>query len=176
MTEIPQIETERLILRAPKEADFAEMQDSLAKERMRFIGGPFDALGVWRTLLGLLGHWSLRGFGMWSLEHKDTGKFAGSVGFLLHFDWPEAELGWNVHHTFEGQGIAYEAAIAARFYGETHFNLSKVISFIDPENTRSARLAKRLGASFEKPYILRGQECHIYRHPKSSDHQKEVLK
>ena len=56
MSAIPVIETDRLRLRAPSEADFAQMQEYLGQERIVFIGGPFDAVGVWRTLLGMLGH------------------------------------------------------------------------------------------------------------------------
>ena len=54
MSAIPVIETDRLRLRAPSEADFAQMQEYLGQERIVFIGGPFDAVGVWRTLLYLL--------------------------------------------------------------------------------------------------------------------------
>ena len=175
MSAIPVIETDRLRLRAPSEADFAQMQEYLGQERMVFIGGPFDAVGIWRTLLGMLGHWSLRGFGFWNIEHKETGQLAGAVGFLHHFDWPEPELGWNVHHDFEGQGIAFEAASAAQAYGEECLNLSQVISFIDPQNTRSAELAKRLGATFERKHSLRGKACHIYRHPKHTPHQQKAF-
>jgi RimJ/RimL family protein N-acetyltransferase len=173
MIDIPRIQTERLILRAPLESDLPAMNDYLSKDRMSFIGGPFDDVSAWRALLGTLGHWNLRGFGFWHLEHRESGKMAGAVGFLHHFDWPETELGWNVHHDFEGQGIAHEAALAARKYGQAHLNLDGVISFIDPANTRSAALAKRLGATFEKTYCLRGHDCHIYRHPQSDPQQPE---
>ena len=90
---------------------------------------------------------------------------AGAVGFIHHFDWPETELGWNVHHDFEGAGVAHEATLIAQPPGATHLNINGVISSLDPANTRSAALAKRLGATFEKTYFLKEYECHVYRHP-----------
>ena len=166
MVVIPQLETERLLLRAPRESDFEAMQDYLALERTKFIGGPYDETATWRTLLSMLGHWQLKGYGFWQIEHWQTGRLAGAVGFINHFDWPEPELGWSVHHDFEGQGIAYEAALAARAFGESALGLTQVVSFIVPENTRSAALAHRLGATLEKSMTIRGTECDVYRHPK----------
>ena len=98
MVVVPQLETERLLLRAPRESDCEAMQDYLALERTKFIGGPYDETATWRTLLSMLGHWQLKGYGFWQIEHRQTGRLAGAVGFINHFDWPEPELGWSVHH------------------------------------------------------------------------------
>lgn len=166
MVVIPELQTERLILRAAREDDFDTMKDYLSRDRTKFIGGPHNELGTWRVLLNMLGHWHLKGYGLWQIEHRKTGRLAGSAGFFNPFDWPEPELGWNVHHDFEGQGIAYEAALVARSYGETTLGLKEVVSFIVPENTRSAALAHRLGATIEKSMTIRGTECDVYRHPK----------
>jgi RimJ/RimL family protein N-acetyltransferase len=93
----------------------------------------------------------------------------GACGFIFREGWDEPELGWNLHDGYEGKGYAFEAASAARAYGAKHFDLSGVISYIDPVNRRSIALAKRLGATFERKTSLLGQEADIYRHPKSGD-------
>ncbi len=168
MLSIPEIKTERLLLRAPREDDFKTMKEYMTLERAKFIGGPYDEISTWNDLLKNLGHWCLRGYGFWHIEHLGKFCMAGAVGFLHHFDWPEPELCWNVHHAFEGQGIAYEAALAARRYSADKLNLNGVVSFIDPINTRSVRLAHRLGAKLESRIKLRGNDYDAYRHPVSS--------
>lgn len=164
MIVISSIETKRLTLRAPLESHLPSMNDCLSKGHMSFIGGPFDDVGTWRALLASLDHWHMRGFGFWHIEHRKSGKMARVMSIIYHFDWPETELGWDAHHDFEGKGVAYEAAFTAQPYRETHLNISGVIRFIDPANTRSAALAKRLGATFEKTHFLREYECHAYNH------------
>ena len=169
---IPSIETKRLTFNAPLERHLPAMNDYFLKDRISVIGGPFEDLGKWRAILASLGHWHLRGFGFWHVEHRESGKIAGAVGFLHHFDWPEPELGWNVHYDFEDKGVAYKAALTAQLYGETHLSTNGVISFIDFSNTRSPGLAKRLRAVFEKTHFLVEYECHVYRHPLGEQPQK----
>jgi RimJ/RimL family protein N-acetyltransferase len=47
---------------------------------------------------------------------------------------------------FEGRGIAQEAARAALDWTWAHTGLASLVSYIDPRNHRSIRLAERLGA------------------------------
>ena len=65
---------------------------------------------------------------------------------IFNDGWDEPELGWHIYDGFEGKGYAYQATIAARRYSARHFGLDRVISYIDPENTRSVALAERLDA------------------------------
>ena len=97
---------------------------------------------------------------------KAEGTPCGGGGILGHEGWREAELGWRRYEGFEGQGVGDEAVVAARAYAAQHFDIDSPISHIDPENTRSLVLAKRLGARFEREDKLLGHPCHVYRHPK----------
>ncbi|WP_204115584.1 GNAT family N-acetyltransferase [Shimia biformata] len=163
---IPVIETDRLILRGPKESDFEAFNAFGESERAKHIGGPYPRFRNWGGFLTTFGHWALRGYGMWMLEDKATGTPAGRVGMIYHESWDEPELGWQVYDGYEGKGIAFEAATAARDYAARHFGLDGVVSYIDPANTRSVALAKRLGAAFEREGTVLGHSCHVYRHPK----------
>ncbi|MGR3469083.1 MAG: GNAT family N-acetyltransferase, partial [Shimia sp.] len=60
---IPTLHTERLILRALNEDDFAPLAAFYADDRSRFVGGPKDADQTWRILATEIGHWTLRGYG-----------------------------------------------------------------------------------------------------------------
>lgn len=167
--DIPTVETERLILREARESDLDEIAIFMASERSHFIGGPLDRANCWRLISSHFGHWLLRGYGMWHIHHKTDDLMIGACGFIFREGWDEPELGWNVHGGYEGKSIAFEAATAARAYGAKHFNLDGVISYLDPANTRSIALAKRLGATFEREGTLLGHDVHVYRHPKLGD-------
>ncbi len=166
--EIPVIETGRLILREPRMADFEAHAAFLTSGRAQFVGGPLDRAQAWRGFSSGIGHWILLGFGMWTIEEKATRQPAGRVGILNPEGWPEPELGWHVYDGFEGRGIAHEAALAARRAAGTYFGIFAPISCIVPENTRSRRLAERLGATVEREGEVLGQPCLVYRHPREA--------
>lgn len=163
---IPVIETERLILREPQDQDFDAIVRFAASDRTQFVGGKQSSWEAWRGHLATIGHWVTRGYGMWIVEDRETGQPAGRVGFLNHVGWQEPELGWQVFEGFEGRGIAYEAALAAREAGARHFGLNGVISYIHRDNIRSLKLAARLGATVESEGELLGNPVLIHRHPK----------
>ena len=71
---IPTIETERLILRAPHEGDLDAQAAFFQSDRSAAFGGPSDRSDVWRALMRGAGHWVIRGYGMWYIEDKATGK------------------------------------------------------------------------------------------------------
>lgn len=163
--DIPVIETERLILREPRMGDLSAFAAFMASDRARFVGGPVVSdHAAWDGLRGMLGHWLLRGHGWWTAEERETGAVAGRLGIGHHIDWPEPELGWHLFDGFEGRGLASEAALSARRWWTGRGN-SAPISLIRPDNTRSIRLAERLGAVLEREINLRGEPCLVYRHP-----------
>lgn len=164
--QIPLVETDRLILRGPREEDFEAHVAFMASDRSHFVGGPQDRWNSWKGLLGQFGHWALRGYGFWTIADRASDAPLGKCGFLYNDGWSEPELGWHVYAEAEGKGIAFEAVTAARAYGAKAFGLDGTISHIAPDNTRSRRLAERLGATYERDGEIVDTACHIYRHPK----------
>lgn len=164
---IPVIETDRLILRGPCEDDFEAFAEFGASDRSKFVGGPYTRHRSWGGFLATYGHWALRGYGMWMVQDRASGDTAGRIGMIFNDGWDEPELGWHIFDGFEGRGLAYEGAKAARDHAAAHQGLDGVISYIDPDNTRSVALAKRLGAFRESDGMVAGHPCHIYRHPKA---------
>ena len=77
---IPTLETERLVLRAPTEADFPPFRDFYAGPRSHFVGGPLTAEMAWRMLAMEIGHWWLKGFGRFIVAERATGTPVGLVG------------------------------------------------------------------------------------------------
>lgn len=165
-TPIPTLETDRLILREPQAKDFAPFAEFYASDRAKFVGGPLTPEGSWRMLATEIGHWSLKGFGRWIVEHKDTGAAVGLVGLFEPEGWPEPEIGWDLFNGFEGQGFATEAALAARSYAYDVLGWTTTISLVKPENTASAAVAHRMGARQDGVFTHeRHGALNIWRHP-----------
>ncbi len=77
------LETPRLLLRQFRESDWdAYAQMSADAEVMRYIGTGVTLTRdeSWRSIANFLGHWQLRGYGMYAIESKESGEFVGRVG------------------------------------------------------------------------------------------------
>lgn len=144
---IPRLETERLILREWRNADFEPLAAFLADpEVMRYLGGhTLPRNDAWRNMARTIGHWYLRGFGVWAVERKEDGAFIGRIGLINPEGWPGLEVGWTLGRAFWGKGYATEAAIASMNYGFLTQPVPRLISVIDPANKASQAVAKRIG-------------------------------
>ncbi|MEM6889566.1 MAG: GNAT family N-acetyltransferase [Pseudomonadota bacterium] len=163
---IPTIETERLILRAPVEADVAPFAAFYASDASAFVGGPLPDYEVWRYVAQVLGHWALKGFGRWMVEEKATTGAIGLIGLHAPLDWPEPEVGWMLW-SGNGKGYATEAAFAARAYAYEMVGLTTLISSISDGNENSMRVARRMGAVKEPEDYIHPKygAMQIWRHP-----------
>lgn len=84
--------------------------------------------------------------------------------------FPEWELGWFVYPEFEGKGYAHEAAAALLTWAKEVRRLPSLVSYVDPQNVRSASLATRLGAVLDRKAARPAPEDLVYRHyPKQQD-------
>lgn len=145
-TDIPVIETERLVLRAPMRSDFDLLAEIYASDRARYMGGPFSRRDAWRFWCAAVASWMLCGFGYWTVEQRRTNGLVGFVGLAQPIENPERELGWEIRADYEGQGYAFEAAAAARDHAFEALGWETLVSYVDPGNARSIALAERLGA------------------------------
>ncbi len=160
---IPVLTTERLTLRAPTMADFNAFAAFWASEdRTRFLGGPRDLGQAWKTFAADLGHWHLRGFGVWTVD--EAGQPVGNVGPYNPADQQDLELVWTAYEGAEGRGIASEAARAARRWIAETLKPTRLVSYIDRDNAASIRLAERLGAVAEGS-PAHDPLCVTYVHP-----------
>lgn len=164
MHDVPVIETPRLMLRELRPADFDDYARMCADgETMRYLGGEaLSAADAWRSLAFFLGHWQLRGFGMWGVVERATDRLIGRIGFHQPEGWPGFEIGWLIERELWGQGLATEGAravldLAGPRYGRTH-----VISLIHPENRGSIRVAEKLGEALEGETELKGTRVLVY--------------
>ena len=132
---------------------------------MRFLGGTVDANRQWQMLLADIGHWALRGYGLFSIEVTSSGIFVGRTGPIFHRYNDEPELARHLFEGFEGQGFAAEAAAAARDWYHAETGNGPLMSWINRENHASQALARRLGATLERLHTTAsGHEGQIWRH------------
>ncbi|AUH32499.1 GNAT family N-acetyltransferase [Paracoccus tegillarcae] len=171
----PVLETERLILRAPTGDDWPAWRDFHLSDRAQYIGGgsQMTERNSWRAFGHVIGHWVMRGFGMFVITEKGGDAALGITGPWFPAGWPEREVGWSIWHPAgEGRGIASEAARAALDHVFNDLGWDTAVSYIDAENTRSIALAERLGARLDAdaPSLDTGADeiNHVYRHRKGS--------
>ena len=142
---VPALETERLTLRAVTPADFPIYADIMAGPSGAFMGGPFERDDAWWDFAQLASGWMLHGHGGWAVDLKD----GTHIGFVLLGFEPgdeEPELGFLFAPEAEGKGYAFEASSAVKAFAFDTLNFNTLVSYIHPSNTRSIKLAKRLGA------------------------------
>jgi RimJ/RimL family protein N-acetyltransferase len=144
------IETERLILREiDPDRDFEPWARAMADENtVRYLGvKPMSRAEAWRSMALVIGHWTIRGFGFFSLEHKQTGAWVGRVGPWFPQGWPAPEVGWTIAPEHLGQGYATEAARAAVHYAFKSLGWPQVIHVIMEGNAPSIAVARKIGSA-----------------------------
>ena len=152
-TTAPEIETERLTLRAHRRGDHADITAMWSDPQVvRHIGGrPFTAEECWARLLRYVGHWVVMGYGFWAVLERASGRFVGDVGFAeLKRDIDPAlgdvpEAGWVLAPWAHGKGFATEAMQAALAWTERTTGATETVCIIDVGNAASIRVATKLG-------------------------------
>jgi RimJ/RimL family protein N-acetyltransferase len=93
-----------------------------------------------------------RGSGLWAVEHSSG--LIGYTGFDLPTFLPELmpipEIGWRIHPSQWGQGLATEAALAALHHGSTVLGFTEVVSIYEPDNVASGRVMERLRMTHDR--------------------------
>jgi RimJ/RimL family protein N-acetyltransferase len=158
------LETERLVLRLPRQED---AEDFLAvwgdEETTRFVSGLKSREDVEAMIGRMERHWDRYDVGLFTIERKADGRALGRVGLLLWDPqrWTnglrddlrgrvETEIGWTVARDQWGRGYATEGALACRDWALGDLGLTRLISLIAHENAASIRVAEKLGESFER--------------------------
>ncbi|MDX6252229.1 MAG: hypothetical protein QOF10_5589 [Kribbellaceae bacterium] len=151
MTELT---TDRLLMRAWRESDYepfaALNSDPAVMEHFPAPMTRTDSDGLIDRITTFLDE---RGFGLWALEVRGTGRFIGFTGlsvpsFDAHFT-PAVEVGWRLSKDAWGNGYASEAARAALAYGFGPAGLDEVVSFTATTNKPSQRVMERIGMTHD---------------------------
>ncbi len=166
---IDRLDTARLVLRRPNGSDWPAARDFLTSTRAAGVGGPLTEAQAWRSFAAEIGHWDIRGYGMWAVTIRGDDRAVGLIGPWYPVDWPETEIGWMIwNDAVEGTGIASEAARAAIQHAYGALGWDTIVHYIAPDNDRSIRLAEKLGATHDVDARVPNpnKPCLVYRQPK----------
>ncbi|MGN6586671.1 MAG: GNAT family N-acetyltransferase [Solirubrobacterales bacterium] len=162
MTPSLPVDTERLRFRAVTMDDVDEFlalhEDPLVA---RFMG-TYDRDGMVEWMQKGLDEWAERGHGRVAVLDRDSGEFIGRTGLKYWPQFEEAEVGWVLRPEVRGKGLATEAGSAALRWGFEQFDPPYITAMIQPENTASVRVAKRLGLSPRRTDTLLGEQVVVH--------------
>ncbi len=176
-----QLETARLLLRLPQLDDAEALLDFVGDpEVMRWIGSEPGGLDVAvEHLERWIRRWQADGMGQFLVTQKEDHRVIGRVGPLVWNalvwetstladagDDAQVELGWAIGREHWGSGHATEAAHAVRQWVYDVRGVERLISLINPENTRSIRVAEKLGAEPAETVQTPGGLATIWVHPR----------
>lgn len=147
----PTLETARLVLRHPRPEDFDAFAAFCANEEaMRHLGGVQPRSQAWRSWCTITGAWQVRGYSMFSVIEKATGRWVGRVGPWMPEGWPGTEVGWGIAPEAQRKGYGHEAAVAAIDFAFDVLGWGTVIHCIEPVNAPSIALARKLGSELTR--------------------------
>jgi len=120
----------------------------MADERVaRFIGGVQLRSVAWRSFASITGSWVLLGFGFFSVIEKSSERWIGYIGPHQPEGWPGTEVGYALMHDVWGKGYAVEGAAAAMEWAFSALGWTDIIHTINPDNTASQAVARKLGST-----------------------------
>ena len=163
---VPTLKTERTVLRLPRLSDWETLEPIWRTDRGIYIGGPMNGEDSFLDFNQTISSWFLRGFGFWTVTLAEDDNVIGLVGLGMEYGDQDLELGWLLIEAAEGQGLAFEAASAARDYARSQ-NLPTLVSYIDSRNARSQTLAQKLGATRDpaaEAALGPDVDAHVWRH------------
>ena len=156
MAEVPELPTDRLILRGHRREDFADSAAMWAEPGVvkYIMGSPSTHEQSWARLQRYLGMWALSGFGFWVVTRREDGEFLGEVG-LADFQRDtqpqmlgDPEAGWVLKTSAHGKGLATEAVQAVMAWCDENVSAPHVNAMFDPAHKASMHVAEKVGFTF----------------------------
>ncbi len=158
------LETARLFLRRFNIDDVEAMCRILCDpDVMRFSKGVKQPAEVPAWIAERIKGYKDSGFGCWALTYKETGTiiaYCGPTRKRYIGGRQENEIGFRLARDYWSYGYATEIAAALRDYAFGTMKISRFVALVDPENTASIRVIKKIGMRLEKEVMMPG-----YDHP-----------
>ena len=149
-------QTQRLIFRKADLDDFDELSKLLNQTSVKNVWErDFNNKDVKKWIENCMCSYSNTGEGFYIIQHKQTNDFVGQISLSqdtinnkIYY-----EIGYILNEKYTGQGLATEAAKHMAEFAFEIMNLDKVIFEIRPNNIKSIKVAKRLGAKETQSFI-----------------------
>ncbi|MGB8644620.1 MAG: GNAT family N-acetyltransferase [Anaerolineae bacterium] len=151
-----EFETERLLIRAPRPGDGAEIQAAIVESAERLKpwmpwATPIPTVEDEEENVRRARARFLTREDMWFLLYlKGTSTFVGGSGFpRINWSVPKFEIGYWVRTRFEGQGYVAEAVEGLTRFAFDALQAHRIEIRMDERNERSWRVAERAGYTLE---------------------------
>jgi RimJ/RimL family protein N-acetyltransferase len=166
----PTITTAHLRLRARTLADLEPIVEMDADPTVRqFIGGPLDRDTHREEVRRRIVEGRPEPHASWAVEWRDHPGFIG----LCHLSHSEeaglTQIGWRLHPSAWGQGVATEAARAVLERAFGPIGLPTIVALIAPENRASIRVAEKIGMTQAGMVPYRNVLLTVYRAEQASE-------
>jgi [ribosomal protein S5]-alanine N-acetyltransferase len=166
---VTEIDTPRLHLRPLTKDDQPLFVELFADRRVtRYLALTDDPMQPEWAVSALdrnLACWKRYGYGPFAAIHKETGRWVGKIGLMVHEDWPgedKTEVGWQLDPEFWGRGLATEGGTAAIHHGFAELDLPRIISVTTPKNVASWRVMEKCGLKRQGKIRWRDVDCVWY--------------
>lgn len=164
--DFPKLETERLILDAPKEIDLENIAKILNNEiySKNTINIPFpytiDSAKFWLNLSenGLKNENQF----IFAIRLKDNQKIIGGIDLGIDKNFNKAELGYWLDESYWNQGFATEAVIKIIDFGFKHLKLKRIFATHFDFNPASGKVLEKSGMQKEGELKAHTKKGNIY--------------
>lgn len=155
---IPEIETERLVLRMWSKKDAADLYEYAKNPNVGPVAGwkPHSDQAESRFIISEVFLQKMA----WAIVDKATGKVVGSIGFeddKFRPDIHSREMGYSLSEDFWGKGLMTEAAMKIVQYAFEVLSLEVLSITTSESNVRSRRVIEKCGFQYE------GTHRHCYK-------------
>ncbi len=152
-SDLPRIETERLLLRKITMEDARDMYAYCSNSEVtRFVTwDAHQSLADTEAFVEfILNNYKKKDLSPWGMEHKKTGKIIGTVDLA---SWnpkhQSAEIAYCIHQDYWGKGLTTEAAKAVIAFGFSNMQLVRIQARCFVANIGSERVMEKVGMTFE---------------------------
>lgn len=150
---IPELETERLLLRRMQKSDADDMYDYAKRpDTTRYLTwNPHpDRKFSYQYLVYLQQKYKQGDFHDWAVVERESGRMIGTCGFT-RFDYGNeaAEVGYVINPDFHGRGYATEALRRVIRFGFDYLNIHRIEAKYMEDNAASRRVMEKCGMTFE---------------------------
>ncbi|MCM3664986.1 GNAT family N-acetyltransferase [Mesobacillus subterraneus] len=152
-SDLPALETERLILRKIKREDVEDIHTYASDPDVsKFVfWDSHQSLSATEDYVDfILGLYENGKIAPWGIQHKEDGKLIGTIDFVSwQTQHKTAEMGYALSKDYWGRGIATEAAMELIRFGFNNMELVRIQAKCLVANTGSERVMEKAGMSFE---------------------------
>lgn len=99
---------------------------------------------------GSMKSYAEHGFGFYAVVEKSTHTLIGMCGLIKRAGLENVDLGYAFLEEYTGKGFGAEATAATVAYALNTLNLNRLVAIVNPENSASINLLRKIGMRFER--------------------------